>query len=258
MAFIWAFHLQTAWADDLVAVLETLGQTTPLPPESAPKFGTFYTFQHASNWPPLPADVMNLPFWDLGGGFLILDDRTVDYAALRAEAEINAAEEEGMMFQNSMMSMRRAYNSYGGQVYLADVAATLSGNQMTASFSIAGGTNYVPYDIWMTTNLLNKISLSQWTWFGVGYTSNRYTFTNQPFDRAFYALARPQKTMVVAWGNNSDAQCDVPFGLSNAVTVAGGYGQSLALLNDGTVRAWGNDPSTGCVGQSIQRSRRFE
>ena len=49
---------------------------------------------------------------------------------------------------------------------------------------------------------------------------------------------------IVAWGDNSTGQRNVPPGLSDVVAVAGGYGHSLALRKDGTVVAWGDD-STG-------------
>jgi len=48
-------------------------------------------------------------------------------------------------------------------------------------------------------------------------------------------------TMVVAWGDDSSGQIDVPPGLTNAVDVAGGYNFSLALKADGTVVAWGDN-----------------
>jgi len=47
--------------------------------------------------------------------------------------------------------------------------------------------------------------------------------------------------MVVAWGEDGAAQCDVPSGLSNVVAVAGGLEFSLALKSDGTVIAWGDN-----------------
>lgn len=46
---------------------------------------------------------------------------------------------------------------------------------------------------------------------------------------------------VVAWGDNSAGQLNVPQGLSNVVAVAAGGAHSLALRRDGTVVAWGND-----------------
>lgn len=70
-------------ASDLEVMLHAIEMTTPLPATAAPMGGNFYTIQHAGEWPPLPGDIYGLPFWDLGDGFYLLDDRGVtDYAAL--------------------------------------------------------------------------------------------------------------------------------------------------------------------------------
>lgn len=44
---------------------------------------------------------------------------------------------------------------------------------------------------------------------------------------------------IVAWGDNSYGQTNVPAGLSNVVSIAAGFWHTLALKNDGTVSAWG-------------------
>jgi alpha-tubulin suppressor-like RCC1 family protein len=130
------------------------------------------------------------------------------------------------------------------QVHLTKLRVSSRGaSAMTANFSIAGGASFVPYDILTSTN--PAMPVSSWNWLGIGYTSNDYTFSDQPRAQAFYTSARPQKTMVVGWGGDGTGQCDVPMGLTNAVMVAGGCGQSLALLADGTVTAWGYN----CCGQ---------
>jgi len=54
------------------------------------------------------------------------------------------------------------------------------------------------------------------------------------------ALAVTSGGDVVAWGNNSTFQNNVPKGLSNVVSVASGFYSSLALKNDGTVVSFGN------------------
>ena len=193
-------------------------------------------------WPPLPGNARGLDVWNLGDGLLVLDDRAVDYEKLRAEAELEAALEAALNSGGTQMRMMSSslLNGYGNPVYLTNMTAIASGTgSMTASFSIAGGTNFVPYDILTTTNLANP--LSNWTWLGLGYTSNNYTFTSQPKDLAFYILAKPSKTMVVGWGENADLQTDVPFGMTNAIMVAGGYFEGLALLTDQTIRSWGDN-----------------
>jgi alpha-tubulin suppressor-like RCC1 family protein/plastocyanin len=46
---------------------------------------------------------------------------------------------------------------------------------------------------------------------------------------------------VIAWGDNSYLQCEVPEGLTDVVAVAAGMAHSLALKSDGTVVGWGNN-----------------
>jgi alpha-tubulin suppressor-like RCC1 family protein len=53
--------------------------------------------------------------------------------------------------------------------------------------------------------------------------------------------AVPAASAILAWGNNSYLQCVVPGGLTNAVAVAAGEKNSVALLSDGTVCCWGDN-----------------
>ena len=224
-------------ADAWVLLLQALEGKPPLPPAATPPGGNFYTVQRGDTWPPLPGNPLELPFWDLGAGYYVLDDRKVDYAELQAQAELAALLADGFPLQSGgsqMMSSLAGGYAYANPVYLTNLVASSTGAApATASVSIAGGTNNGPYDSLTTTHVADP--LSQWNWLGIGYTSNRYTFSNQPLDYAFYILAKPQKTMVVGWGNDGYEQCTVPFGLSNALAVAGGLAHSLGLLDDGTV-----------------------
>jgi hypothetical protein len=54
-----------------------------------------------------------------------------------------------------------------------------------------------------------------------------------------HALALKSDRTVVAWGQNSFGQTNVPAGLSNVVAIAAGYAHNLALKANGTVVAWG-------------------
>ena len=47
--------------------------------------------------------------------------------------------------------------------------------------------------------------------------------------------------LVVAWGDNTYGQTNVPPGLGNVIGVAGGYYHTLALKEDATVVAWGGN-----------------
>jgi alpha-tubulin suppressor-like RCC1 family protein len=56
----------------------------------------------------------------------------------------------------------------------------------------------------------------------------------------YHNLALKQDGTVVAWGeDDSSGACAVPGGLSGVMSVAAGFGHSLALKEDGTVVAWG-------------------
>jgi hypothetical protein len=225
---------------DLKGLLAALAQVRPTPFAELPRnkngqliSAGFFSAQRPL-LPPSPGNFFGLDAWNLGENVFVLNDQFFDYAqaeaALEAEAATNANQP-----QLRLMSSGLNYG-YSHSVYLANMFATNSGG-MTVTFDIAGGTNLVPYDILTTSALTNPISA--WTWLGLGYTSNRYTFNSQPSDHAFYLLAKPSKTMTVGFGNDSVGQCAVPFGLTNVWQVAGGGGQSLALKTDGTVVAWG-------------------
>lgn len=80
----------------------------------------------------------------------------------------------------------------------------------------------------------------------VAWGDNTYGQTNVPAGltnvqaiAAGYECAAALKSdgTVVAWGINT--QTNVPAGLSNVVAIAAGIGQTLALKNDGTLVAWG-------------------
>lgn len=58
---------------------------------------------------------------------------------------------------------------------------------------------------------------------------------------AFHNLALLNDGTVVAWGEDTHGQCQVPAGLTDVVVVSAGGFHSLALKQDGTVVAWGSD-----------------
>jgi hypothetical protein len=235
---------QSYFPADLKVMLAVLAQVRPTPFAELPRnkngqliSAGFFSAQRPL-LPPSPGNFFGLDAWNLGEGVFVLNDKFFDYAKVEAALEAEAATNANQP-QLRMMSSALNYG-YGNAVYLTNLKVTNAGG-MTVTFDIAGGTNVLAYDILTTTNLANP--MAAWTWLGLGYTSNRYTFTNQPINTAFYLLAKPARTMTVGFGNNASGQCDVPYGLTNVQQVAGGRGQSLALKSDGTVRAWGANSS---------------
>ena len=77
----------------LVFVLQTRAQDAPLvPPGLVPASGTFYSLQNYTNSPPFPFDPLpGLPVYSLGDGLYAYDDRSVDYAAMEEETQVQAA-----------------------------------------------------------------------------------------------------------------------------------------------------------------------
>ena len=201
----------------------------------------FWSMQNP-NQPPLPSNLLGLDVWPLGDGMFVLDDRKVDYAALAEAAndQLVAASslKSGGTAMRMMMSSLSSTYAYGNPVYLTNLVVS-STSGMSAAFDIAGGTNNVPYDILMATNLLTPTNA--WSWLGIGYPSTHYSFTNQPSDTAFYRLAKPLQTRTLAWGLDGNGQCDVPVGLTNIIMAAGGWDFSVALKADGGVLAWGDN-----------------
>jgi hypothetical protein len=64
----------------------------------------------------------------------------------------------------------------------------------------------------------------------------------------FHSMARRSDGSVVAWGENSSGQCDVPAlpaGLTYVEIAGGGY-HSLARRSDGSVVAWGSNAYGQC------------
>jgi alpha-tubulin suppressor-like RCC1 family protein len=132
--------------------------------------------------------------------------------------------------------------SLGGPCYITNFSTMLQTNGTTAvSFNIQGGTNGVFADLYYTTNLQNTFAASDVSWLCQVLPCSRYVFSNQPPNAAFYLLPPFQLTQVVAWGDDTDGECDVPGAVSNAIAIAAGGQFSLALLNNGTVIGWGDD-----------------
>jgi hypothetical protein len=171
-------ELTLASVTDVQTVLEVLQAEAPVPFAKLPKnrnglisANGFWSLKNPA-LPPLPGNLMGLDAWSLGNGNYILDDRQVDDAEQTAEARLDAAGTMTLggspLMRMSMMSSLSSTYAYGNPVYLTNMVVSTSGG-LTASFSIAGGTNNVPYDIQSTTDLLGN-----WQWLGIGYTSNTY------------------------------------------------------------------------------------
>ena len=78
------------------------------------------------------------------------------------------------------------------EVWLTNVTATAASNAMIATFTIAGGSNNVAYDVFATAALLSPVTNTVWAWMGQGQHCRTYRLTNLPPDSAYLILGKPQ------------------------------------------------------------------
>jgi alpha-tubulin suppressor-like RCC1 family protein len=264
--------VQSPAPDSIVQVTAEARSLATISYDNLPRSGTFWEVMPNGIMAPLPCPPQDitLPIYTIKNDIFLVDATGGEVAAqphrfgMQAQttaSSVNAAldslatsvvnlidmvmnppvqETATPMMRTSMMmasslSASAAYNN-GNPVYLANMTRSYdSYDNFIFGFTVLGGTNFTPWDIEMSTNL----TAPNWTWQGIAYTSNSYSFYGEPSGVAFYRLVNLTKTMTVGIGNDVVGQCDVPYGLTNAVQVAGGGGQSIALKADGTVVAWG-------------------
>jgi hypothetical protein len=79
-------------------------------------------------------------------------------------------------------------------VWITNVVATATGsgtNNMVLRFTIQGGTNGVPYDVFANSVLSFGTNGNPWAWMGQGYQGNTYQLTNLPNTACFLILGTP-------------------------------------------------------------------
>jgi len=77
-------------------------------------------------------------------------------------------------------------------VWMTNVAPTLLANgTVNLAFTIAGGSNGWPYDVFATAALEYPITNAVWAWLGQGYQCTRYVLTNLPSTSVMLILGTP-------------------------------------------------------------------
>jgi hypothetical protein len=78
-------------------------------------------------------------------------------------------------------------------IWITNVTASVNGNGMSLSFTIQGGSNSVPYDVFANSILdFSSDTNKAWAWMGQGYHGNTYMLTNLPNTACFLILGTPQ------------------------------------------------------------------
>jgi hypothetical protein len=173
--------------------LSSLVDAPPLPPPfdlplvdpvAVPETGTFWSAQHADEWPPLPFNPVadfGVPVYSLGGANSYLyDDRLIDYEALNAE--LAAARLLTSMDSGDLPEFPGEGEEGGGEWTNSYVPIVYGSNDLwleMVSGSVTNGmadliihnpqdlTNNPVWDIFATTNLnveWSGLNGTNWTW----------------------------------------------------------------------------------------------
>jgi hypothetical protein len=130
-------------------------------------------------------------------------------------------------------------------VWITNVSATLFGGGATLSFTIAGGSNNLAYDVFATPMIASPITNAVWSWMGQGYHSCTYNLTIQSNRCAFLILGTPLDS---ATNNLTDA-----YQLLITHTDPYIYDQDGSGLSDGWQVLLGLNPLTNQVAQPTTR-----
>jgi hypothetical protein len=150
--------------------LNVLAATPTIAAEDLPRgglAGNFYSLAHP-DWPPLPADIWQVPVWNLssdsGSGFYLLDD--LDYpessAAVGGMRAMDSPSPLGFDGGDGFTANFQPQVFTTNDLWLQIVGTTNTGTALTAGLVIHGPWNVTSgvYDLFDTTNL----APSAWQW----------------------------------------------------------------------------------------------
>src|SRR5271157_5100379 len=77
-------------------------------------------------------------------------------------------------------------------IWITNLVASLGTNQtVNVTFTIAGGSNNLAYDVFATGALAYPITNAVWAWMGQGYHCSTYTLAVQSNSMAYFILGKP-------------------------------------------------------------------
>jgi hypothetical protein len=77
-------------------------------------------------------------------------------------------------------------------VWLTNTTAVMTNGAVNLTFTIAGGSNGLPYDVFATPALAKPLTNGTWTWMGQGYQCCTYTIPGLTNSDVFLLLGTPQ------------------------------------------------------------------
>ena len=169
----------------------------------------------------------------------------------------------GVNFEGTGQFKFALVDATGATTFWSNNGSSVAGSQPTAAVSLAVakglyavllGDTALANMTALPTTVFDNNDVRLRVWFNDGAVGFQQITPDQRLAAAPYALVAskvaqvllsdvlsPPLKPVVAWGNNHDGQTTVPA-LASVAAIAAGSTQSLALLNTGTVVAWGAGP----------------
>jgi len=95
--------------------------------------------------------------------------------------------------QGSLQSAGSVTAITSTNVWITNVTASVTSGAMAITFTIQGGSDNTPYDVFANSILdFSSDTNKAWAWMGQGYHGNVYTLTNLPNTACFLILGTPQ------------------------------------------------------------------
>ena len=126
------------------------------------------------------------------------------------------------------------------------IGALVTNGTVNVTFSIVGGSNGAPYDVFATSALKYLITNAVWAWMGQGYSCTRHTISNLPITGAWLILGTPQD-------RDGDGLTDAFELLVNHTNPDTNDSSGDGLL-DGWKFLWGLNSQTNNVAQPAHRA----
>jgi hypothetical protein len=130
-------------------------------------------------------------------------------------------------------------------VWITNTTATLTNGAVNITFSIAGGSNGVPYDVFAAPEITSPLTNAPWSWLGQGYQCCSYEISDLTNSAVFLLLGTPQDS----YGNGLTDAYELLVLHQNP---ANGSKSGDGML-DGWKVLWGMNPLINNSAQSSER-----
>lgn len=132
-------------------------------------------------------------------------------------------------------------------VWMTNISASMGSNQtVNFTFTIEGGSNNVPYDVFATAALASPMTNATWVWLGQGYHCSTYSLAIQSNNAAFFILGTPKDS-------DSDGLTDA-YELFVSHTNPNNPSTAGNGILDGWAVLWGLNPNVDASAQSNMRA----